>query len=415
MASLPRLSARLEAVALALILLAALAVRLAAAQVMPMNLADADQASYYQMAQAALGPAPMRDIWGNVAFYSPGYPFVLAPFFAVFGATPIVVLSVNLLLGAVAILLLHALARRLAGGGVALLAALFFALLAQMVVACVGVTRENLSVPLLLCFALAVVALPDTRRPGVVGGLAGLAYGAGVLAGGSVLLTALAVPVALWRRHNRASAAGALAAFMLGAALVIGPWLWHTADLLGRPVLTTNAPFNLYVGNNPKATGHFVSMRDSPLGGQWRVMHRAMGELAATDMLGSMARDHIAANPGQTALLSAKKLALFWLPNTPEPGDGHGAAMTLLRWGAAAQQMLLLLLAGLGCAGWRRFGHGMQLVLAIAMLFWAVHAAAYVMPRYCLPAMPFVCLLAAGAALPLARRVAPFPAKMVPA
>ncbi|MBX9796022.1 glycosyltransferase family 39 protein [Sphingomonas sp.] len=409
-----RLSPRQGAAALALIVLLALAVRLAAGMVLSANLGDADQASYFMMAQTLAGQAPMRDIWGNAAFYSPGYPFVLAPFFALFGAWPAVALVPNLILVAISILLLHALARRLAGRGVALLAALFFALLAPMVVANVTLTRENLSVPLLIGFALALVMLLDTRRPRIVAAVAGLIYGAGVLAGGSVILTALALPLALWWRGRAGRPGGPAVAFALGVAVVLGPWLWHTDAMLGRPVLTTNAAFNLYIGNNANATGRFVSMRDTPLGSdRWRQLHRDLGELAATDRLGDLARAHIAAHPGDTARLAAWKLALFWLPEPPHADEGQGLAVRLLRWASVAQQLALLAMAAVALTGWRRFGRGMRVMLAVMALFWAVHAGAYVIPRYNLPVMPFLCLLAAGATAPLLRRAAPARLKMV--
>lgn len=377
------------------ILLAGLLLRLAAMAVQPFDLGDADAHSYALMAATAFDSGGMRDIWGNHAFYSPGYPMALAPVVAMFGANAAVVLGANLVLAAASILLAEALGRRVGGDAVGLIAAAITALLAPAALACALVARENLSVPLLLGFALACVALLDTKRPLLWSLGAGLAYGVGVLAGASVILTGAALPLALWWRGERRSLLPALALFAGAIGAVTLPWLWHTQDVLGRPVLTTNAPFNLYVGNNPNATGRFVSMRDSPLGGEWKRMHARLGELAATDALGRLARAHIAAHPLGTAALSVKKLLLFWLPDPPGAGDRHGALVTLLRWGEIAQHLLLIALAGATLARWRGLGRGARLVAVIIALFWLVHAAAYVMPRYRLPAMPLVGMLAA--------------------
>lgn len=390
---------------LLVILLAGLALRLAAMAVQPFDLADHDAASYVTMAATAFDAHGMRDVFGNRAFYSPGYSFALAPLIALAGAVPAVVLVANLLLGLATILLAEALGRRIGGETLGLVAAALAATLAPLARLGALAARENLSVPLLLAFALACVALLDTRRPRLWSLGAGLAYGAGLLAGASVILTGAALPLALlWRGERRALVAGA-ALFLAGSAALLAPWLWHTQDQLGRAVLTTNAPFNLYVGNNPNATGRFVSMLDSPLGPEWRRMRARLGELAATDELGKLARAHILAHPGETAALAAKKLALFWLPDTPDADDRHGALVTLLRWAEAAQHLLLVALAGLTLARWPRLPRAARLIAAIIGLFWAVHAAAYVMPRYRLPAMPLVALLAAMAVAPrVARR-----------
>ncbi|OQW44622.1 MAG: hypothetical protein A4S16_03330 [Proteobacteria bacterium SG_bin6] len=386
------------------ILLAGLLLRLAAMAVQPFDLSDADAHSYALMAATAFEAGGMRDIWGNHAFYSPGYPIALAPLVALFGAKAGVVLGANLGFAAAAILLAELLGYRLGGKSVGLIAAAITALLAPAALATALVARENLSVPLLLGFAIACVALLETRRPRLWSIGAGIAYGAGMLAGASVILTGAALPLALWWRGERRAMLPALALFAGATGAVLLPWLWHTQDVLGRPVLTTNAPFNLYVGNNPNATGRFVSMRDSPLGAEWKRMHARLGELAATDELGRLARAHIAAHPVQTAALSATKLLLFWLPDPPGAGDRHGALVTLLRWGEIAQHLLLLALAGVTLARWRGLGRGARLVAAIIALFWAVHAAAYVMPRYRLPAMPLVGALAALGLVPLLER-----------
>lgn len=385
-----------------LILAAGVVLRLAAMVVQPLNLFGNDAASYVAMAQSAFAPNGMRDIFGNCAFYSPGYPFALAPFVIAFGAP--VLLAVNLGLALLSIALAGALGRRIGGAGVGLASAAATAVLAPAALVSAQAARENLSIPLLLGFALAGVALLETRRPRAWAAVAGLAYGAGVLAGASVILTGAALPLALWWRGEVRRAGPLIALFALGTAAVLGPWLWHTQDQLGRAVLTTNAPFNLYIGNNPAANGRFVSMRDTPMARDWRPLRARAGELAATDTLGRLARAHIATHPGETAALALRKLALFWLPDLPEPQDGNGALVTLLRWGAAAEHLLLLGLAALALARWRRLPRGARLIAVIVALFWVVHAAAYVMPRYRLPVMPLVGVLAALALVP---RVAP--------
>lgn len=368
-----------------------------------------DAAAYLEMARTLAGPGPMRDTYGNAAFYSPGYPFVLAGVYAL-GVTGLAAAqAINLFLGLISTLLMYLVTRQ-AGGRpfAALVAAAAYAVLIPAVADTAFVQRENLSVPLLLLFVLCVIELARTRRPNTVAAITGIVYGAGLLAGASIILTVAAAIVAmLWRKPDLRAAATAAATFAAGAALVVTPWLAHVDRELGRPVLTTNGPFNLYVGNNPAADGRFVSLRDTPIGAAWHGLRAQEGELGATDQLGRLAAAHIRAHPAETIALSLKKLALFWLPDLPDNADtDHGAAITALRWLDVVQYLLL---AGLGLVAilrWRTRSQGERLVIITLGAFWAIHAAAYVMPRYRLPALPLLAVLAAGVITPASRRPA---------
>lgn len=368
-----------------------------------------DAAAYLEMARTLAGPGPMRDTYGNAAFYSPGYPFALAGAYAL-GVTGLAAAqAINLFLGLISTLLMYLVTRR-AGGRpfAALVAAAAYAVLIPAVAGTAFVQRENLSVPLLLLFILCVIELARTRRPNSVAAITGMVYGAGLLAGASIILTAAAAIVAmLWRKPDLRAAATAAATFVAGAALVVTPWLAHVDHELGRPVLTTNGPFNLYVGNNPAADGRFVSLRDTPIGAAWHGLRAQEGELGATDQLGRLAVAHIRAHPVETVALSLKKLVLFWLPDLPDNADtDHGAAINALRWLDVVQYLLL---AGLGLVAilrWRTRSQGERLVIITLGAFWAIHAAAYVMPRYRLPALPLLAVLATGVITPASRRPA---------
>lgn len=366
-----------------------------------------DSANYLEMARTLAAHQLMRDAFGSVAFFSPGYPLASALAFSIAGAQLGTALALNLALGVAATLLTYLLARRATRDrAVALIAAAAFALLIPAAAGSAFVQKENLSAPLLIGFTLAVVVLLDTHRPRLVAALAGLLYGAGLLAGASVLLTGGVVAIALlWRKQAWQETSAAIGTFAVGTAIVIAPWLWHVDRALGRPVLTTNGPFNLYIGNNPAATGQFVSMRDTPLGAKWRVMRARDGELRATDRLGELAIAHIRTHPVQTVALSVRKLALFWLPEFPDDADqSHGTTITALRWAEAIQHLLIVMLGGLAVAQWRRRTKAERLILITIACFWLVHAAAYVMPRYRLPVLPLLLVSATSVLMPMVRR-----------
>lgn len=399
--------ARRELLALLLIIALAGFARLVAILVLHEPIVS-DAANYLEMARTAVAPGPMRDTYGNVAFYSPGYPFILAGAYALGMSGLAAAQAINLLLGLISTFLIYLVARRTSGQPLAaLIAAGGYAVLIPAVAGVALVQRENLSVPLLLLFALCVVELPATRRPGIVAAVSGVVYGCGLLAGASIMFTIAAGIAALaWRRSNLGDSLAAGFAFCAGTVLMLTPWLFHVDHQLGRPVLTTNGPFNLYVGNNPAADGRFVSLRDTPIGAEWHALRARAGELGATDHLGQLAIAHIRSYPAQTVALSMKKLALFWLPDLPDATDAdHGSIVTALRWGETLQYLLL---AGFGLVAVLRWGtrtRGERLVILTLAAFWAIHAAAYVMPRYRQPALPLLVILAAGIVTPLVGRM----------
>jgi hypothetical protein len=71
----------------------------------------------------------------------------------------------------------------------------------------------------------------------------------------SVLL-ALVVGVWAWRTGRRARGVALATTVILGVVLAIGPWTARNFSIFGQVVpICTNGPINLFIGNNPHATG----------------------------------------------------------------------------------------------------------------------------------------------------------------
>lgn len=398
------------------LLLAAVLLRIAAWLVLAPTL-ESDGLSYVTMARSLAEHGVLRDNFGQSLFYSAGYPLLLAPAFEIAGSGPesiwVVVLAVNLALTLVTMLLIYRLAIVLSGEkGPALLAVAVFAVWLPAVWNATLPAKENLSTPLLLGLLLAALALPRTPRVGVAALAGGLYWGAGAVTGGSSVLAGAAVAVALAfvaREGRKADAARAVLAFGLGAALTLGPWLYASQRMVGEPLLSTNAEFNLYLGNNPAATGRFVSIADTPVGPQWNARRTELGEAGTAHWLGGLAKAWIAENPGKAARLAATKLVLFWLPNLPDARDfAASKTVSLIRLGDVAQYGVVLVLALFGLVRSAIPLRDRLILLALVGGFWAVHAAAYVMPRYRDPIAPMLIALAACWLWPvLARRSFP--------
>ena len=363
----------------------------------------ADARAYIKIATEIAQHGRLIDRFGQVAFYSPGFSLVLAPAFAMFGATPAVAQVVGLILSLVAVGMTYMLAREAgAPTPTPVIATGLMAVYLPVAIHAQSVMKESLTTVLVLVIAIVGVR---TVRYGLSPGtaiLAGVAYGMLMLAGPSAMLIILVLPAACAmhggvRSLRRASMPLAMAAVAAGA--VLAPWLIYTARELGRPVLTTNSAFNLYIGNNPSATGRFISIAKTPLAPDWAgLMH--LSEVARADRLNAASTAWIRAEPVRAVELALRKLALFFTPQFPSEKSAKRIGISALgRWAAPVETVALEVLAVVGLTMWRRWPQPMRLLPLAFALFWIVHAAAYIIVRYRDPVMPFACI---AAALPLA-------------
>ncbi|GAA4770839.1 hypothetical protein GCM10023219_16960 [Stakelama sediminis] len=396
----PRLSDSACRLLLTGIAIFAVTLRLAGVWVLNQPL-ESDSLSYFTMAQGLAERGELLDIYGQQAFYSAGYPLLLAPFFMVLGSSVSVALSVNMLLCAVSTWLIYRLALALSRNrGAGLLAATVYALWFPGLWNATMLAKENLSTPLLLGIALCAIGIARGERPMGTALVGGLLWGGALVTGGSALLLCAGVAVALlmlWRvRGNFAPAFAGGLCFIAGAALILTPWLYATDQMVGRPVLTTNAAFNLYLGNNPAATGKFVSISDTPMGRDWEVTRLRLGEVGNADRLQAEALRWIGENPGRAAELAMLKLAFFWQPNLPDAEDFSASkAVASIRLFEVIQYALILLF---GFAAFRSrliASDGRWIFAAMIAGFWLIHAAAYIITRYRDPAIPLLIVMGA--------------------
>lgn len=395
------ITARTAAVLLACLIIGAIVLRVLAILVLQEEVDAGDPLSYFTMAKSLVEDGRMFDQFGNRAFMSAGYPLLLAPFFALFGSSVPVALAVNMLLTGISMWLVYRLtlalsARREAG----LFAAAIFAVWFAGVWNASTLAKENLATPLLLGIALCDIVIARGHRPRLVALIAGLLWGASLITGGSALPLCLGVGVALillWHGEGRfAPAFKSGLCFMLGAAVLLAPWLYATNAMVGRPVLTTNAPFNLYLGNNPVATGKFVSIANTPMAEGWEDARRELGEVGNADRLQREALDWIAANPGRFAELTVLRLAYFWEPSIPNAEDfATSKAVSFIRIFEVLQYLLIVVLGFLAFRSRQVASDGKWVIAAMIVGFWLIHAIIYIIMRYRDPMIPLLMVMAA--------------------
>ena len=333
------------------------------------------------------------------AYMPPGYPAFLGGLLKL-GADSRTIQIVQNLLYVSAVLLLGALAARRGGWlGGALVAGLALAspiwlLLPQRAMS------ETLFVVLvaigfwIVFSGAAPPGLGVALLAGVAFGLAALVREMGLLLGGTL---AVVVGGWAWRVGRRARAAALAVTVLLGTVLPILPWTVRNYLVLGQIVpISTNGPINLYIGNNPEATGLY-RWRLPPEGqAVWnRPDQGRSNELFTSALAGREALTYIRANPGRTLALVPHKLWEFWGPPvTLHAGFGVGA---LARFAAAVYWFACLALGVFGL--WRLRHEPLAWFIAGACLVGTVvHGVTFGTPRF-RAAHEYLLMLPAGLAL----------------
>ena len=226
----------------------------------------------------------------------------------------------------------------------------------------------------------------------------GVLFGLLALTGDAALCLAAPVGVALALSSATLGRKSSLSGLILASAvLVAAPWVVRNTLVLGAPVLNTNGGLNLYLGNNPAATGMFVSIAKTPRGGTWNELRRDVGEVQASETLGMEAVRWIKEHPSAFLALALRKAAYFWTPPFHE-GKAQTSKIELVVRALWAIQYLVILAAAVGtlfAAGTRN--RRIAILWFALASYTAVHMLFYVIFRYRLAIMPFVGVLAAAA------------------
>lgn len=261
----------------------------------------------------------------------PGYPFFLAAIYRVFGTGPWAPRIVQMALGLVNCLLVYLLGRKWIGPTVGLVAAALMAVYWAFIYFEGKLHAPTLLISLTLCmmYALATwVSKPNWVRALVAGILLGLVA---VVRPTILPFGAVVILWALWaigRESGPRHIVAGVAVFAFGVVLAVFPVTIRNY-LVARDfvLISSNAGINLYVGNNERANGLFVSTID-PFGDfgtcfEYRGLVRAVERKVGTSLSDSevsayfaaRAWDYMAGHPIRTIKLGLRKFLLWWGPN----------------------------------------------------------------------------------------------------
>lgn len=397
---------------LALIVIAALALRLLAAtwwhERTDGRFVFGDSQSYWVLAEqiAAAEPYQYGDRDSRI-FRAPGYPLLLAPLFGLLGPQPSLLWAriAGAIFGTAAVAATWWLSRELFDAQSAVFAGWLAVVYPGAIATSVLVLSETAFCPLMVA-SLAIWAramrASNQRRALAISAAAGLVGGAATLVRPSWLLfTPLAalLAVLLGKRRRRQLIVGA--GLMVGLVVAMAPWWLRNAALTGRFVPTTlQVGASLYDGWNPRATGasNMYFMSDRILALRAREQGHE-GRLPSTfewrldQSLRRAAWHWAVANPGAVVHLAGVKFVRMWNIWPNEPSFSRWPVRLL--FAATYGPVLLLSLWGVLRTIERPWPYGLCWMPAV--YFTALHLVFVSSIRYRQPAMLPLIVLAAGA------------------
>lgn len=256
-----------------------------------------DEIAYHELAVNLVEGQPY-----GLPFWPPGWPALLAIVYGLFGADVAVGLWLNLTLSVLTIALTGGLTLQLFGRRAAILSMWLMAMMPSNILPVV-LLRYEIWLQFLLALGLwASLWLRSPRR------WIGVAVAVTVLA---TLVRPLWIllPLFLWLccRCLGQTYIGwrGLALAQVGAILLLAPWVWVSSVHAERFVpIALNGGVNLWIGNNPQATGAYIN----PPSEYWDPRSEAAVRAAALDFMFDQ--------PGQVVELTLRKV---WYSFSYEP------------------------------------------------------------------------------------------------
>lgn len=377
------------------------------AQVDPLDGRFADTVFYHliaaSMAEGGGYTSPYTFL--PTALFPPGCPFFLIPIYWAFDPHYQLAELANVFLGTASVGLLYVIALQLFGVGPARVAALLLAAFPGQVFFTSLIYAEPLYTLVMLAGLIVLIAARrrslDWRWVVLYGIVAGAAMM--VRSAGTAVLVMGPLYVLLLTRDLRGTVR-ATALMAVGAALLVGPWTVRNIVTLDSPVvLTTAAGINLYQGHHVGASGGDVS--PAKLLDTYRPLRRPGGEVDVNNAGVKEAVHFAATHPLSEVALAGKKLKELYAGDTGwldlNEDFGHHPFIEpdvrdALRITADVYYFALLAVAGVGVLRWsRERGEGPLLPVVVILVWSGAHIVTFGSPRYHVPVMPLLSLLAA--------------------
>jgi 4-amino-4-deoxy-L-arabinose transferase-like glycosyltransferase len=391
---------------LALLLAAALALRLAAAFALPVRQPTLDQGAYDEVARSLLagrgfttaGPALVSNGGEPTSLWGCLHPLYVASVYGAFGPRPFAVRLTNALLGLLPVGAAFVLARGVAGRRAGLVAGALVAADPYLIYFATTLFSETLYTALLTTALVALVhwiERPGAGAAAASGGVLGLAA---LTRGTGFYFALLAIAFVLLEVRRRPGVAREAAACLAALAATLAPWVARNRAVHDRPVfLDTKSGWNLYAYLHPT----YDPWRDNEVPYPAVMFDRQASESRRNEVLVELGLGFLRTHPGHCLAMIPGKLWQMW---SPLPGRQTDPGF------AIAKTAFLLPFYALAVAGAWRAGFGLATIRLLHLLllcYLLVHSVMVGSPRFRTPLDPALAVLAAIALVRPLSRVAP--------
>ena len=335
-------------------------------------------------------------------YQAPLYPFFLAAVHALWGPGLAAVRFVQAFLGAASCVLLADATGRFFDRRAGAVAGWLLALYAPAIFHDGAIEKTSLALFALTVF-LAVLARARSNPTPARAGILGLTIGVLSLLRDNLVVLIAVVAIWLWLARPERRAA-AVAALLLGVALIQAPFVAENYAAIGSLSSGSHLGANLYIGNNPRADGLYVSL--VPGQGNWEHERENARILAEREAGHSMspgavslywarrAIEWAAAHPLDWARLTLRKLhytfhAREWMDS--QSYEAFRSESALLRaLGAVLRFGLLVPLAAVGIWSSRRDRRDVLLLYGCIAAVTASIVPFFVFARFRFPLVPLL-------------------------
>jgi 4-amino-4-deoxy-L-arabinose transferase-like glycosyltransferase len=349
----------------------------------------------YSLANGRGFSSPFGGDTGPSAWTAPVYPWIVSLAFRAFGtyshAASFALLTFNSLCSALTSWAIYRTARRVFNEKVALWSGWIWALLPYIIYWSVRWIWETSLTALLLslAFMLTVEMEGDDRLTSWVG--YGVLWGVIGLTNPSTLsflpFAGCWLAYQLYRRGKRFLLPAIVAAVLFWMTMM--PWLARNYEVFHKPVFVRdNVGVEVRCGNNPLAEGIWVGMYHPSQNPILFRQYQEMGEAAYSAEQSRLAKQWIAENPRQFAIITFRKFVFYWngLPRLSKIQALEQFKNSLFLASS------LLSIAGLVLAIKNRV-RGMFLFASLLIFFPLVYYVSFAQPRYRHPIDPELVIL----------------------
>ena len=363
------------------------------------------------IAETGTFSSPFGADTGPTAWMMPGYPFLLALIFKVFGtysvSSAFVALLLDCIASALTLIPIFFMTNRLYDRKAALLAAAIFCFYPPSLWHATGRIWDTSLFTMMSLFLLNFLMTIDKIWTLKTALLAGFFFG--IVAIFKVIILGLYpfvfVQILLQKSlalKVRLQQIGLLTFMIL---LILSPWIWRNYLVFGRPLLRSNFGLELKLGNNSGAEAYMqthgrgkIEMYHPIIKKDELEKYRIMGELAYTASAGNEALAFIRTHPYDFVKLTLQRILYFWVRDLDlnEGLDGHfgiqskKSAFTTVIYILPLPFMLLGIV--IVFSGQRPAG----VLISYLILFPLVYYITHVRQRYRFPVEPVMLIFAAG-------------------